>query len=190
LHLADGRGDGLGGAEVADEAARLCRSEVRHSRHDRVDLRLVTVVMGDLPPPFDQPVRLRRRVGEPVEERVVGIARRHDHRGGDLGAVGERDTANTRPFTGDGRHLGGRAQRAAELFERREQRARHHAGSADGTTDLAHVAESVGERTQTGAHTIYQYQGILIETLPLICDPKRYKSKLLVLSTCSHIFLR
>ena len=78
------------------------------------------------------------------------VARRHDDRGEQLGAVDETDAAHPRPLAQDGvdRALG--AQDTPGSLERGEQRPRHLAAASDRTPDGADVAHRGGERTEPG----------------------------------------
>ena len=82
------------------------RTEHRHLRQHRVDLRLVAVLGRGSPPALDERCRAWRRVPEPLDERPARIGGGHDDRSGDLGAVARgarrsrRSSAHTIAATG------------------------------------------------------------------------------------------
>ena len=144
--VGEARCDCRGRAERSVEAAQY-----RRGGEHGVDLRLVSLVVSDIPPAADEVVSRGRGVLQPAQERVVRIACRHDDRSGDLGTVGEGDPAHSPAAAHDrvDRALG--AQCSASALERGEQCGGHLATTSDRTTDAGDVAHCVGQRAEAAA---------------------------------------
>ena len=81
----------------------------------------------------------------------MGVARRHDDRRGDLGAVGQCDAADAFTAAHDRVDLALGPQHAACGLERAEQRGGYLAAAADRSADLGDVAHRVGQRAEPAA---------------------------------------